>query len=288
MKFPFDCFFLIALLCSCNNYHPAIKDEKTPIARAFDKYLYQSDIEGIGKDAATPLDSLQLVKNYIDSWIRHNLIVHYAEENLPADQRQLNDQLRDYKESLEIYLYEKALLQEKIDTSVNDSEVYSYFKNHLETFQLKEDIVRMKYVILRLTTVISLDSVRIWINHPNDFNFTKLRSFCKQYAINYAIGDSEWYNMQEVAALLPVEKINFSFIKYNNKYIEVPDSQYAYLVKFGGYRTKGNIAPLSFVKEEIRNLIINKRKLTLISGIHKSIYEDAMQRNDFEIYASKK
>ena len=215
-------------------------------------------------------------------------MVHYAEENLPEDQQQLNDQLRDYKESLLIYLYEKELLDEKLDTAVSDQEINQYYADNQETFQLKEDITQLKYIMLNMATAVKLDSVRHWMNHPNDFSFPKLRSFCNQYAIRYSINDSIWYNKEQLASLLPVEKFNFDNAQKNKSYLEIPDLQYAYLIKFGNYRPKGSVAPVDFVKDEIRNLIINKRKLAFIGNMHKSIYEDALEKNNFEIYSDPK
>lgn len=67
---------------SCSTITNNKTEQGNPIARVYEKYLYESDVEGVGKGAAKPEDSVLAVKNYIDAWIRHNLILHYAEENL--------------------------------------------------------------------------------------------------------------------------------------------------------------------------------------------------------------
>jgi hypothetical protein len=278
-------FFLTIILftaASCR-YFSKEEEKEEPIARVYDKFLYRSDLEGVGKGAARPEDSIQAVRNYIDSWIRHNVVLRYAQDNLPDEEQRLNDQLRDYKESLLIYLYEKELLHDKLDTLVTLPQIEQYYSDHQDIFQLKEEITKLKYIMLRMDTKVQLDSVRQWMRNSNGYNYPKLRGFCNDYAVKYSISDSNWYNMGELGALLPLRKFNLDNARSNKSYLEVADSGYGYLLKFDDYRIKGSGAPLDFVSDDIRNIIINKRKLAFIAGIHKSIYEEALKHNDFEV-----
>ena len=274
---------LLAVTGSCNFFRDSEEAEK-PVARVYEKYLYQSDLEGVGSGAARPDDSIQMVKNYVDSWIRHNLLLRYAQDNLPEEERVLNEQMRDYRESLLIYLYEKELLNDKLDTVVDAAEINQYYQDHKETFQLKQSISRVKYIMLRMDTRVELDSVRKWMRNTTPDNYPKLRGFCTEHAVRYSIADSIWYNKDELTAFLPVDKFNYDNAQFNRSYLEVPDSGFAYLVKFDDYRIKGNDAPINFVREEITSIILNKRKLAFISAIHKSIYEEALKKSDFEMF----
>src|SRR5688572_24323169 len=79
---------LIALVSSsCNKSSQDSSDDENinPVARVYDKFLYEADIRGVGANAATPEDSLTALKNYIDSWIRQELVLRYAQENLPEE-----------------------------------------------------------------------------------------------------------------------------------------------------------------------------------------------------------
>lgn len=272
------------LLCgSCGFFNDRDTDD-VAVARVYDKFLYLSELEGVGRGAARPEDSLQMVKNYIDSWIRHNLLLRYAQDNLPEEEKVLNDQLRDYRESLLIYLYEKELLNDKLDTVVSESDIARYYEENKETFELKQAIAQVRYIILRMDTRIALDSVRQWMRNSTPDNYPKLRGFCNEHAVKYSITDSIWYNMDELSALLPVDQFNLENAQYNRSYLEVPDSGYAYLIKFEDYRIKGSDAPVAFVRDQITGIILNKRKLAFINTIHKSIYEEALNKNNFESF----
>lgn len=279
------CYLLVG---SCNFFtSPQDKNEK-PIARVYDKYLYESDIAGMGKGAIRPEDSIQAIHNYIDSWIRHNLMLRYAQDNLPDEEQRLNDRLRDYKESLLIYQYENDLVNQKLDTSVSEEEVEKYYSDHQDIFSLKKEIVRVKYIILPKNTSEPLDSVKAWIRNMNDYNRPKLLGFCREYAVRYSIGDSMWYNKEELTALLPADNFNFENAEFNRSYVETADSGYRYLIKFDDYRIKGSDAPIDFVKNEIINIILNQRKMAFVGRIHKNIYDDGLKNGDFEVYGEER
>lgn len=273
-------FLCSSVFLSCKS-----KQKEEPIARVYDKYLYRADIVGVGKGAALPEDSIQAVRNYIDSWIRHNLMLRYAQDNLAEEEQKLNDQLRDYKESLLIYLYESQLVKEKIDTVVPDSLIMNYYEQNKETFDLKTGIAQVKYIILPVVSHVRLDSVRKWMKDTNPYNFPKLRSWCAENATRCSINDSAWYNKEEVGALFPVDQFNFDNAQFNKSYIEVGDSSYAYLIKFNDYRIKGGDAPIDFVHQQIYDIIMNQRKVEFINNIHKSIYDEAFGKNNFQMYA---
>jgi hypothetical protein len=116
------------------------------------------------------------------------------------------------------------------------------------------------------------------------YNSVKLASFAKYNAVNASVADSSWFTLDQLQKLftnVPVDLVNNP---YSNAYQEVTDSSYQYLIKFNGYKLKGNDAPLSYVKDEIKNIILNKRKLDFINSIQNSIYKDALKSQKVETY----
>ncbi len=275
---------LLLLFCSCNNYKWKANEKGEPIAKAFDKYLYESDIAGVGKGAAKPEDSIQAVKSYIDAWIRHNLILHYAEENLPENDPELDKQLQDYKESLIIFLYEKELISQKLDTSVSEQTITDYYNKYKYNFDLKTGVVKMRYVMLPKLLHVKLDSAKAWLKKPNEISQSKLKNFCNSYAIKYSIADSVWFSIDELGKILPLESNGMQNAPFTESFQTMQDSAYNYLVAFDDYKVKGSSAPINYVRKNIVNLILNKRKLDYISQVHTNIYNDAMEKGKFENY----
>ena len=61
------------LLTSCHNDTPI--GARVPVVKVYDKYLYQDDIEALVPEGTTPQDSALKVKNYVDVWVRKQLMI---------------------------------------------------------------------------------------------------------------------------------------------------------------------------------------------------------------------
>ena len=57
-----------------------------------------------------------------------------------------------------------------------------------------------------------------------------------------------------------------------------------YFLKVNNYRISDNVSPLDFVRNEIKNIILNKRKVQLARELEDEVYESAVSGEKFEIY----
>jgi hypothetical protein len=285
------CVFLLALITgvtisSCKSLKDKrdISVDANPIARVYDEYLYESDLKGVGADAATPEDSIQAVKNYIDSWIRQELVLRYAKENLPDELEDLERQIERYRRQLIVFSYERELVAQKLDTVVNENEIQKYYDDHRDAFALRTGLFNARFVRLRNAPPSRLDSVRKWIKNSTYANNSKLNNFCKQFGIRCNTTDTTWYTEEDLSKYLPLEKLNWDNVGFRNGFAEATDSSDLCMIKVNGYKFKGSDAPLSYVRNDIYNVIINKRKLDYINRVHETIYEDALKSKKFETF----
>lgn len=267
----------------CSGWKKTDRNEK-PLARVYDEYLYPSDVAGVGSGALRPEDSLLAVRKYIESWVRHKLMLRMAEEYLPQEQQQMQQRLRDYQESLLIYLYEHSLLQQKLDTTIAPQELEAYYEEHKNSFQLKQPIVQLRYLVLDVQQTAELDSIRQWLRRPNAYNQPKLEGIAADLAIRYDVGESRWYNKEDLWAFLPVDLFDLEQAYLNRSLVEVSDSAFRYLIRFLDYRNKGMTPPLEFVRDEISLILVNKRKTAFLQQLHRDMLQQAQRNNHFQIY----
>ena len=78
----------VALLSSCQWFGG--NESEDALARVGDRYLFLEDVEGL---ATANSDSAQIVKNYIDNWVKEQLLLRKALQNLPDDQVNFEKQL---------------------------------------------------------------------------------------------------------------------------------------------------------------------------------------------------
>jgi uncharacterized protein Smg (DUF494 family) len=61
-----------------------------------------------------------------------------------------------------------------------------------------------------------------------------------------------------------------------------------YFVNIKGFKIRNSLSPLGFEKENIKNIILNKRKLQLITKMKEDVYNDAANNKKIEIYSDDK
>jgi len=253
------------------------------LARVYDEYLYESDLKGVIQPGTPANDSITLARSFIDNWIRSELMVQQARRNLPGEKMDFTRQLEDYENSLVIYTYEKELVSQKLDTIVTDEEIQAFYNGNPENFLLKENILRFKYVRLPLK---SRDKARIssLLRSPVPEDMDRLNELCIKAGADYYLDDENWVTFYEVLSDIPIQtEDQESFLKYR-KEVEIQDSLYVYLVRITDFKLKDEPAPALLVRDQIRDIILNKRKVTLLMKMQEDVFQDAMKNKNIETF----
>jgi hypothetical protein len=272
--------FLVFTFCSTYNSN----NTGDPIAKVGDDYLYASDIPDIFTDELTNEDSVNIAKEYIQKWIKKQLILLKAELNLTADkQREVNKQLEETRTSLIIYQYEQEMIKQKLDTFVAENEIEKFYEKNSSNFVLKQNIVKALYVKLPADAP-NINRVKQLYKSSNDEDLTQLESYCYQYAEKFDYFNEEWIHFSKLLNELPVTILDKErFLKHNN-HIELQDSLHHYFVHLRDFTLKGTVSPLEFIQDDIKTIILTNRKIEFLKDLENNIYNDALNRNEFEIY----
>ena len=259
---------------------------RRPVARVYENYLYEQDLEGIADENATPEDSASLVGRYVDTWIKKQLLLAEAASQMDIDEAELERKILDYRYALIVYEFEKNYVNQEIDTEVEEDEIASYYQEHQQNFELKQNIVKGIYAkvpqeaprIGRLRKLVQ--------GELNDDVREEIRSYCLSFASAYSLDDSTWYNFEEIIANTPLVSIpnKVQFLQ-KNEFIETSDDIYVYFVKVQDYKISDQVSPLEFVKDDIVKIITNQRKVALTRQLEEDIYRDAKKNNEFEVYS---
>lgn len=269
---------LILALFSCESLSFKEKVVETPIASVGDKHLYTEDLAGIlGTDYSVD-DSAKIISNYIDKWIKRQMILLKAELNLSEEDKNVSRQLEDYKTSLLIYKYEQLYIKQKLDTSITRTEVEEYYNENLSNFILNKPIV--KAVFIKVPGISpNIDNLRKWYRSDDPEDLNLLEDYCYQYANKYDYFDDEWVYFDNILKQIPLDVEDKSrFLRYNSS-IETQDSLFHYLVHIRDYKIVGDESPIEFIEENIRSIILNKRKIRLVNELENNIYSDPTLKN---------
>jgi len=257
------------------------KPDQKPIAKVHNKYLYEGEIADIFPKGITPRDSVLIAKKFIDNWIRKELMLRKAEMNLSDKDKNFDKQIADYRASLIIYKYQQQLLNQKLDTIISQREIMNYYEQNSSNFILNQNAVRGMFIKVPRGAP-NIDKIKYWYRNENDTPL--MESYGYQFAVKYDYFNDNWFYFDLLLREIPVEIPDQAKFLRNNNYIETHDSLYYYFAGIKEYKLKSNVAPMSLVEENIRNIIINKRKLEFLQNLEKNVYSEAVSKNMFELY----
>lgn len=283
------CLVLVALLTSCDLIKMKDDQQQTeqlpdPVARAGDQYLYPTDLEGIATEGMSEEDSTERTMRFVNNWVRKQLLIQEAATKIEFDEAEIERKILEYKFSLMGYEYQSYYINQNLDKEVSNQEIEAYYQKNIDNFLLKQNIVRGKFVKLPLSAP-KIERVKSLIISKKEESLDELNSYALSFAATYQLNDSVWMVYDEVIKNSPLAEIpnKIQFLQ-RNKYIETADLQFKYFFKIEEYRISDNISPLEFVKEDIKNIIINKRKVQLAQQLEEDLYESAKENKEFEIY----
>jgi len=260
--------------CFSNN------DEEV-IASVEEKKLYLSDIK---LNMPSNLeDSSYFVEKFINDWIRKEVMLAEAEMNLNSNLDKFEKQIEDYRASLLIHAYQQELLNQNFDTSISHLEVEEYFNQYKDDLILSNNIFKGRYIKID-KTVPGVENLKDLFYAEDLKNIENLKEYCIQFATEFHINDEKWIYFNLFNQKFPdfiSDEVNF--LKYNTSY-KTEDEKYLYYLLIKDYQIKGSVSPLSIVNNQIRNTILNTKKVNYLKSIEDELYQKALSKNKIKIY----
>lgn len=265
----------------CRDYR--VKSDRIVVAECYGNKLYAEDLAGVVPDDANRMDSLTRVNAFIDSWIRTQLLIHQAEINLPPEQRDFSKQLLDYRNSLIIYAYETQLIEQYLDTVVNEDEIVAYYESHKENFQLRSTMVKVAYVVLDENCKHEKDFQQL-MSRRDTLMMSQLDELVEQYAVSSFLDVDTWVRLEDLLLNVPIEIYNAESFLKRNRFVSFEKDNLIYLVRFEDYLMEKSVSPIDIESGNIKDAILLKRKKELLSKMNVDLYEKAEKEKVFEIY----
>ncbi len=264
--------YLVLGLFSCNFFK---QDSDKLLVTVYGNKLYFSDVKDLISPDLSSEDSLKLVQVLCEKWAKEQLLVQKAKINLPLVLQDVQAQVESYEKSLLIYSYQKELLNQKLDTLVNDDEIESFYEKNKQNFILNDAVVRVNYIKLK-KEVPYLWKAQQLFKKEDEYSKISLEDYCYQFADDYYLDDS-WLSVDDIFKVLPDNYTSRNL--YKGKNIEFADDDYYYFLHVKKYISKGSVSPLDMVSNQIHSIIINKRKIDFLKHVEIDLYQNALAKN---------
>ncbi len=284
--FP-NIFFIITVIVFACKDGKSKNESKGVLAEYKGKFLYKSDIpQDIWKKFGEG-DSSGLLKSFIDKWLETQVLVQAAGEKLSDEEKNKEKLIEDYRNSLLIYEYQKKLVKEKVDTGVTEEEIRTFYQNNISTFQLKKNIVKIRYVKINKGNA-DMNRLKRLMQDPSPVNDSLLKAYAEKEAENFYV-DTNWLYLDDITKEIPLDE-NYDQQRFltNNKFISIEENGMLYLLYIIDFRIKNAISPLEFERDRIKDIINYTRKLDFLKANQKSLVDKAISNGEIKYHIKTK
>ena len=271
----------LLFFCSCN--YLTQDASIIPIARVNDSYLYNEDIIDLISENTTKDDSTLIVNNFINRWATKQLLIDQSMINLSQEKQDFfNEMVSQYKTDLYTEAYKSSIISKQLDTVILKKEYEDYYNLNKRNFKLNDELLKVRYIQVD-KNFLDLKALEKKIKRYDSIDKKDLINLSIKFK-SFNLNDSIWIKSNVLIGRLPVLKEeNLKVLKKPN-YTQLQDSLGVYLIKIEATLKTNDIAPLSYVRPTIEQIILNKRKQDLLKKIQKDITIDAIKNENFEIF----
>jgi hypothetical protein len=269
---------VLLLLAGCQETE--VKDPV--IAKVGENYLTFDELRQSIPDNLAAEDSTELASNLIQTWVNRELMFSQAKYNLSGVETDIEDRVEKYRKELYIFAYESEQVNQKLDTVVTEKEIAQFYDENQEMFQLNDYILKVRYVKLALNSP-DMESIKEWIQSEEQEDLEALSEYSHKYAMKF-FNDTNWVYFNELLKELPIEVYNKESFLRSDNLVEFTDTEFIYMLSIRDLQSKNTLSPLELERDRIVSLILNKRKLELLSSIRRKLYTSAVSKGNVTIY----
>ena len=270
---------LLLFIISCN-YN--LKNNDGYVARVGDEFLSLEEIQELVPKNLNKQDSIRIVNNVIEEWATSKLLIQNAIINLTEiEKSQIDNKSEKYRENLIISEYRNKISNNNPDTSASKDEIELFFSENSKNFKLFEEIIKGRYVKLNKNTF-NINEIKRRFRRFNQSDKSFFDSISIQL-LNYYLNDSIWINKNLFFNKIPSLEYDQSLrISKNNLFYVQEDSLALYLIKINNYKKADDYAPLEYIYNRIKEVIVSKKRIDYLNKIDKELIGDAITKNLYE------
>ena len=275
-------FLGIMLLSSCEFFSGVIHDG-TVVAQVGSHKLYSSELQHYIPSGLSAEDSVRLSMNYINSWAADQLYLDVAEKELGKAELDVSRELEEYRRSLLKYRYEQAYVNQRLDTSVTQSQIEDYFEAHKDQFILRVPIMKTRMMSFHKDSPAYAEFIKK-LSSKKPADLLQADSLAQASSLRYTDFGGSWVDAVKVAGEFGTDYMSLlSHLKDGMLQQESPGGNID-LAIVSDLMKAGQTGPIEYYSQHIKDIILGARKQALLSTLESDLVNRARANNEFVIY----
>ena len=281
MKYCFIFIAFVSLLCSYKRTQQT--DDADVLVRVKDRTLKRSEVVSLIPRGTSSADSLLLAESFVKKWVKDALVYEVAQRNLGDEKEEVDKLVEEYRHSLIRYRYQERLIKEKLSADIRESDKLNYYEENQKKFTLDKALIKGLFLKIPVDAP-GLSEVKGWYKSTSEASLEKIEKYSVQNATIYDYFYDKWVDFDEVMDNIPVHVSNSTAYLKANKFVEVADSSYCYLLNIKEYLPEGSVAPYDYASSQITEMLINQRKVDFLKTFEEELYKDGIRGGDVKFF----
>lgn len=279
----FLCFLLLAWLAACSTIGGE-KAEGKILAKVGQYVLYEKKVQDHIENTAWK-DEKEAKSAYIQQWILKHLTIRRALQSLDVKALGMEEKINDYRYAVFFEALMEDYLSKHLEETVSEEEIFAYYTRGTENFLLTKNVLRYLYLKLPKSEA-NMQRYANYVRQNTPEGRKELESYCQSSQSTCLLKHEQWDEYIRLYVHLPKSsKLSFEALK-KRKMWTFRDEAYVYYLHVLSYKSVGDLAPLSYVRELIVQLILSQKRKKLQEVFNKTLLEEASRKNEFIIYGS--
>ena len=272
MKHTLAFLSVVLVLCaSCR------RNADPVVAQVYQYKLYSSEVQAGMPSGLSKEDSLVLVRDFIDNWVKEKLVLHEAEHRLSPREKNFDRELTEYRNSLLIQRYlDKIWMTDTANNAVSEQAISDFARSLDDRYTVEKEIVRVNYVKMP-TRSDKLPLVKeILFNEDRRVEQKEALVTMLGDSIEYLVDDDEWLYLDdlqnEISFQIDMQKYSGSVMR-----VEKEVGENTVLLVILDYRSRRSVNETKEERAAAGMLLTNQRRTQYVNQYIQELYDRALK-----------
>ena len=262
---------LLAVCAACR------RNADPVVAQVYQYKLYASEVRQGMPVGLSQEDSLTLVRDYIDNWVKEKLVLHEAEKKLTPREKNFDKEMMDYRNSLLINrYYDKLWQRDTANNRVTDREISDFAHTLDSRYTVDKEIVRVNYVKLPVGSNLLEPVKSLLFDESRRVDEKETLVAMLGDSIEYLLDDEAWLYLDDLQNEVAFE-IDAASATGDKRRIEKEVGDQKVLLVILDYRSQRSVNETKEERAAAGMLLMNQRRTQFINQYVQDLYDKALK-----------
>jgi len=263
------------------------------VAKAYGAVLTWDSLAHHVPDDLNLEDSAAFAERFLDRWMREQVLLNEAKTQLSNELPELERALEAYRQSLLINTYENRYVASRLDEEVSEEAILAYYDAHPELFTLHDHAVQVLYLHLPDPQIAAqtrganwsrrearewnneADQIKAWLAAADSASIPELERWCIERGAVHHVDHEAWWLVRDLVDEIPLSLYRVEDQIQRTAPLSFQENDRVYFVRFLDHGLKGKTAPIDVARDQITELLLQKRRQQLREALRDTLVRRA-------------